>query len=464
MHNLDLTVILPTYNESENPGFWTLLEQIKNLKSNPIIIVVDDGEDHIEEKLDNSVIYLRGKKGESESIEYALQVANTKYVTIMDSDGSHPSGFIEQSYEFIKQNNNQIIVGSRYCKNGRTNATFINRTISRLSNVFTRTILGGKQTSSDYTGRLLTSTREIFLSYDVWYGRGDSAIALLYNAQNNGIFIKDIPITYYKRRAGSGSTEKLSGIIKYLILYFIRVFSIKLDRYKPFSDRWIERSKHEWSTEDYKISYGTIFINILSIFSIFILQLFVKLPGSNFLSINYPNTSIGFILRYFYWKRKLGYCGQDVLIGRNTEFFNPQNIYIEDRVIIDQNVTIIAPSNTIFNIHSEVTIHSNSYLNVKGGGYLDRKSCIGHSCHIFTHSNLPGGSYSYATRPHEQKIEGIVFRLGKSSFIGTNSVIISSQIEDHTIIGANSFVRENRIITGKSIPSTPRETELSRAS
>lgn len=459
-HEEDLTIILPTFNERANDSFWSLLDSIIN-QTNCKIIIVDDGYDNLNNTLNvfkssrnkakENITYLRGAKGESESIELALRNVTTKFTAIMDSDGSHPISFIK--HVLIDLQEDMILVGSRYTTLGYTNATFLNRWISKISNKFANIFLGGtKQISSDLTGRLLAAETELFLIYDIWYGHGDVAIALLYNLRQMGIPIKDVPIYYSKRVHGQGSTDNIKGIIKYLLHYFIRLIYIKCENHLPFTPRLIARSKHDWSTENYKITYKNIFVSIASYPLWFLFRTLFRLPGTSFIPINFSSSGFGYFIRNAYYSTKFKHCGKDVLIDRGCDFIRPKRLIVSDNVIIDKNVTIISPPNNFHTdlfIDKEVTIHSDVYINGKLGFRIGAYSCIGHKATLFSASNRPGGSYSYATRPHMQNIKGGFLWIGDNCFIGTSSLVINSTLENNTILGAHSFLQDDKLIKGK---------------
>ncbi len=124
---MDISIIIPTYNEAENIGRLVMslndIFQKYGLKGE--IIIVDDnspdGTRQIVQKLvketKNVTLHERAKKlGLGSAYKYGFQFATAPVVMEMDADLSHPPEYIPQFLEAIKYYD--FVIGSRYIHGG----------------------------------------------------------------------------------------------------------------------------------------------------------------------------------------------------------------------------------------------------------------------------------------------------------------------------------------------------------
>lgn len=83
---------------------------------------------------------------------------------------------------------------------------------------------------------------------------------------------------------------------------------------------------------------------------------------------------LGIKIRYFYYKRRLGYCGNNVVIDEGVFFQSPENIYLGSKIWLDKNVILLAGSP---NLDRNIIIKDNSKFENKMG-----QIHIGDSVHI----------------------------------------------------------------------------------
>jgi len=131
--NSQISIILPTYNESEN--IIKILHSIGQIlpKSVPTqAIVVDDNSPDgtgklVEDYLKNvkkiagytiEIIHRKAKDGLGSAILKGIQQAKGDTIVVMDSDFSHPPQIILKLIESIKKYQYDIAVASRYIKGG----------------------------------------------------------------------------------------------------------------------------------------------------------------------------------------------------------------------------------------------------------------------------------------------------------------------------------------------------------
>ena len=147
-------VILPTYGEAENIA--NLINDIEALNLNASILVIDDlSPDHtaeivqeMQQKYSNILLCVRPKKtglgtAITDGFKIFLSLSNMpKYVITMDADYSHDPKAIPQLLSTM-ENNCGVVIGSRYCKGGKTAGwPFTRKIVSRVANFIAQNSLG----------------------------------------------------------------------------------------------------------------------------------------------------------------------------------------------------------------------------------------------------------------------------------------------------------------------------------
>lgn len=125
-HNIQLSIVIPTYNEKEN--IVLLIDEIRRevsiADSYDIVIVDDNSPDETWLKaldiIDNSDVVVRrvNLKGLSTAIIDGIIFSNREYVVIMDADLQHPPRYINAMIERAIEENADIVIASRYKKGG----------------------------------------------------------------------------------------------------------------------------------------------------------------------------------------------------------------------------------------------------------------------------------------------------------------------------------------------------------
>jgi len=144
----DLSVILPTYNESA-----TIVKMLDLLKTtipseiNTEVIVIDD--DSLDKTSDivNSYIQKstgkisfriqtrKNKRGLSSAIIDGINIAKGKFVLIMDSDFSHPPQVISTIFDQLENYGFDIVIGSRFVEGGMSKGwPLTRRLMSKVAN------------------------------------------------------------------------------------------------------------------------------------------------------------------------------------------------------------------------------------------------------------------------------------------------------------------------------------------
>lgn len=225
--NTEVSIIIPTYNESENiKGILHLIKE--HLPKNTIVeaIVVDDNspdgtgkiaEDYfksLKEKTRYTVNVINRKTRESLSsaILNGIQQAKGKIVVVMDSDFSHPPQLIPKLVDALKQSKTDIVVASRYLNGGSIQGWSIKRKmISKIATIIAKKGLGIKE--SDPMSGFFAFNKDIIkgINFDaIGY-----KILLEIIVKVKGVSIKEIPYTFSDRQNGK-SKLATKTILEYI--------------------------------------------------------------------------------------------------------------------------------------------------------------------------------------------------------------------------------------------------------
>ena len=215
---MEKLVIIPTYNEREN--IEPMLERLLALPYRLDVLVVDDGSPDGTGELVRAraareprvhLIQRAGKMGLGsayrEGFRYALG-NGAEYIFEMDADFSHDPDSIG---EFLKNAAEaDVVLGSRYLHG----VTVVNWPISRLilsycANRYTRLVTG--LPVNDATGGFKCFRRRALEAIDLDKVQSDGysfQIEMSFKCWKRGFTIKEIPIVFVDRRAGSSKMNQ----------------------------------------------------------------------------------------------------------------------------------------------------------------------------------------------------------------------------------------------------------------
>ncbi len=238
-NNAQISIIIPTYNESQN--ILQILKSIKdNLPKNFVTqaIVVDDNSPDgtgklVEDYLKNikkmadytiEIIHRKAKDGLSSAILKGIQHAKGDTIVVMDCDFSHPPHIIPKLIESIKKYQYDIVVASRYIKGGKIQGWSLKRkTMSKFATLIAKKGLGIN--THDPMSGFFAFKRNIIKGLNIDAIGYKFLLEILVKTKD--VSIKEIPYTFQNRELGS---SKLS--IRTIFDYYRSVW--KLYRYgKP---------------------------------------------------------------------------------------------------------------------------------------------------------------------------------------------------------------------------------------
>lgn len=158
MNEFQLSIVIPTYNESEN--IELLVNEIRRdvtLTSEYDIVVVDDNSPDktwlkaLSSINHNDVVIRRlNFKGLSTAILDGIAFSNREYAVVMDADLQHPPKYIDEMIRSAVIENADVVVASRYKRGGGVEGWSIMRLIvSRGATVIAKLLLPGARRVSD---------------------------------------------------------------------------------------------------------------------------------------------------------------------------------------------------------------------------------------------------------------------------------------------------------------------------
>lgn len=224
-----LSIIIPTYNESEN--ILKLIDAIKgNIPSNinTEIIVVDDNspdqtgkivenyihkntatdsslQEQFHSKIDNQncvvrVIHRKDKTGLIAAILEGIESSNGENILIMDADFSHPPETIPRIVEELRKDPNCIVVGSRYISRGSiVGWPYKRRVISRGAAKIARHGLKVRNVADPMSG-FFAFPRHVIKN--IKFDTKGFKILLEILVKSRDIRVKEVPYTFHDRKSG----------------------------------------------------------------------------------------------------------------------------------------------------------------------------------------------------------------------------------------------------------------------
>ena len=226
-NNPQVSIILPTYNESKNIiGIIKLIHENipKGIHTETIVVddnspdgtgkIVEDYVSEIKKIAENTidVIHRKAKNGLSSAILNGIQNSKGDTIVVMDSDFSHPPQIIPKMIEVFKQSQCDLVVASRYITGGNIQGWTIKRKLmSKIATIIAKKGLGVK--TKDPMSGFFAFKKNIIkeLNFDALGYK----ILLEILVKTKDINIKEIPYTFENRKFGSSKLDS-SIIIDYL--------------------------------------------------------------------------------------------------------------------------------------------------------------------------------------------------------------------------------------------------------
>ncbi len=229
-----ISIVLPTYNESEN--ILRMIEEL--LRSAPAemeIIVVDDDSPDLTWKTVESAglpnvraVRRVGERGLASAFSRGIKEARGEYIGWMDADLGMPPSLIPAMYRSLSDCD--VAVGSRYVEGGRDERGALRVLTSRLVNGLAGVVLG--RDFKDYTSGFVLARRAVLdavpLAPSVY---GEYFIGFIHNARRRGFKVREIGYHFKERTAGvSKTTSGSGGFFRKGMAYVRRIFEVRWEK------------------------------------------------------------------------------------------------------------------------------------------------------------------------------------------------------------------------------------------
>ena len=255
-----LSIVIPTYNESEN--IIRLVREITNKIPQDIrteILIVDDNSPDgtgslvdkfvLESDLDVSkndshpliikVIHRQRRDGLMCAVLDGIKASRGKNILVMDADFSHPPQLIPRIISELKNESNCVVIGSRYAKGGTTVGVPLKRLIISFGATrIARYGLNVKEVRDPMSG-FFALPRHILKDID-FNTQGFKILLEILVKKQSHVTVKEIPYTFTVRKYGHSKLD-----LKVLVDYTKAVWS--LYKYGRKSQKRLESTEHRRS-------------------------------------------------------------------------------------------------------------------------------------------------------------------------------------------------------------------------
>jgi dolichol-phosphate mannosyltransferase len=230
--SVELTVIVPTFNEKENikPLIKALKRVLKDIKWE-IIFVDDDSCDGTADVVRDIAIkdyQVRGiqrigRRGLTSSCVEGILASSTPYVAVMDVDMQHDEKLLSVMLKTLKETDIDIVVGSRYVKGGSTGGLNEARTKASRLAIFFSTFLMKKNVLADSMSGFFMFKRPFFdRVVRKMSGKGFKILLDMFTAADFDFKYKELPYKMRSRKRGESKLD-IKVMLDFLYLLVDRV-------------------------------------------------------------------------------------------------------------------------------------------------------------------------------------------------------------------------------------------------
>lgn len=232
MNDIELTILVPVYNERENiPHLVSRLKTaLESIPYKTEVLLIDDGSrDGSSETLDEvakkegfvRVIHHEKNRGFGAAIITGYANARGKYISTMDADLTHdPDQFLPMIKKI--EGGHDIVVGSRYVKGGGMKGVAAHRKlISDIGRLVIRSMFG--LPISDVTNGFRTVRKDAVNSLNLKETSFNVLPEMIVKAQKKGYKIGEEPMTLTSRKYGVSKMKFLDYYLEIKTLLKLKV-------------------------------------------------------------------------------------------------------------------------------------------------------------------------------------------------------------------------------------------------
>nr|MBN2278406.1 glycosyltransferase [candidate division Zixibacteria bacterium] len=228
---IEISVIVPIYNESENiPASLQKIAAALTITNQSFeIIPIDDGStDDTAEKIrqyaqeDPRIRYAgyRHNAGRGKALRTGIKAARGKYILSIDCDLSYSEEYLTVMYRLLKDNPEiDFVIGSPYMNDGGTeNVPFKRLWISKIGNIILSSAMRGRIKTS--TGILRGYKAEVVKRLDLESDGKEIHLEILSKALASGYTPLEFPAVLTSRKKGNSKFKFKATALSHLVFSF----------------------------------------------------------------------------------------------------------------------------------------------------------------------------------------------------------------------------------------------------
>ena len=254
-----MTIVVPTYNESE-----VIIQTIEAIRTElsetdfEIVVVDDDSPDRtwelVEEEYTDApevrVIHRREKQGLGTAVLRGIDEATKEYCIVADGDLQHPPQYIREIYAKLTQGAD-LAIGSRYVSEGDIQGWSITRLLISLGAVAIARILIPEARSVKDPISGFFGVRADIIDTSAFCVRGYK-ILLEILVRGNYERVEEVPFIFEERKAGNSSLGARE-CIKFLALVSLLLrdkFKYRLDTLSELMPGFVSPQKTQYESDE----------------------------------------------------------------------------------------------------------------------------------------------------------------------------------------------------------------------
>jgi len=219
---MKLSILIPTLNEADNvrqllPCIREVMKGSLGEEEYEILIVDAESKDHIDRVAgENRARLIRVPRGYGVALRRGIEESRGEFIITMDADFSHSPWIIP--ILFASRERAEILIASRYVKNGFSSTAFSRRMLSTVLNRVYRFVL-------DFPVRDMSSGFRLYHKriFDELAPTEKNYVVLqeiLMKAYSRGFRIREVPFHYHPRKHGSSKSRVFAFGKEYLLSMF----------------------------------------------------------------------------------------------------------------------------------------------------------------------------------------------------------------------------------------------------
>ena len=229
---VDLSVIVPTFNESENISeLYDRLEKTLTGISWEMLVVDDDSPDGTADvalSLARSGCAVRiirriGRRGLSTAVIEGMMASSAEYFAVIDGDLQHDETLLNDMYQTLNGSEIDIVIGSRYVGTGSTGEWGRSRVLmSQAATKVARNLLAA-DLNDPMSGFFMIKRDAVMNSVRLLSGEGYKILIDLFSSSPQALRFVELPYTFKPRVRGESKLDS-AVLYEYLLLLLDKTF------------------------------------------------------------------------------------------------------------------------------------------------------------------------------------------------------------------------------------------------